>query len=275
MAKWLLWCILVAPLLAHAGAPDADALPKTSPPIPRLILPATGYWFDAERPGTGFALERRQHLLGLVFYHFSDVAGQAVRTPDWHLATGPLRGDTFESALLHFDGGSCLGCDPFAAADAQQTDIVVRLVFASAREATLQVGDGEPRRVVAMPYGVPYETALATPADLPLPDLRGRWVLELGAGVGQGVITLEERIINDDGVEYRGAATDLGLPNASMRCDATQCELWLDPFPFFAPPPTFVARFELGDITEERMTGADSLTFHVQAFRLQDTGGQP
>lgn len=273
MAKWFLWCIVAVPLLAQAGAPGTDASSKTSPPIPRLLQPATGYWFDAERPGTGFALERRWGTLGLVFYHFSDVEGQAGRTADWHLASGPLQGDTFEAALLHFDGGSCLGCDPFAAAGAQQTDIVVRLVFASAREATLQVDDGEPRRVVAMPYGVPYEAALATPADLPLPDLRGRWLLD--GGGEQGTFTLDERIVTEAGIEYRGTATDLGLPNASMLCDAGQCELWLDALPEFSPAPEFLASFALGDITEERMTGADALTFHAQAFRVQDTGGQP
>lgn len=272
MAKWILWCVMAAPLLAHAGAPVA--VPETSPPIPSLLLPATGYWYDAERSGTGFALERRDQTLGLVFYHFRDVEGETERVADWHLATGPLQGDTFEASLAHFEAGSCLGCDPYVAAEAEQTDIVVRLVFASAREATLQVGDGEPRRVVAMPYGMAYEPALATPSDLPLPDLRGRWVLE--GGGADGVITLEERIATDADVAYRGTAdTGLDRPNAVLRCGAARCELWLDALPATSPAPLLVGLFQLGDITEERMTGADLMTFHVRAFRLHDAEGQP
>ena len=283
MARWtlmcgpaasvLLACLLVVPLPAHAGAPVADAAPATTPPIPRLLLPATGYWYDAARPGTGFALQRRGDVLGLVLYHFSDVPEGEVREADWHLAAGPLQGDTFEAALAHFDGGSCLGCDPFVAAEAEQTGIVVRLVFASAREAMLQVGDGEPRRVVAMPYGVPYEAALATPADLPLPDLRGRWVLE-GGGT-EGMIRLEQRIAGEAAIEYRGPATDLPRPNASMRCTAERCELWLDAQPATSPEPVFVAGFDPGDITEERMTGADVLTLPLRAFRVPDPEALP
>lgn len=275
MSKWMLLGVLACPLLANAGALTnaTGASAKTSPPIPRLIAPATGYWLDAERPGTGFSLERRGTTLGLAFYHFSDVEGQSARSADWHLASGPLVWDTFEATLLHFEGGSCLGCEPFAPADGEQTDTVVRLVFASAREAMLQIGDAAPRRIVAASYGVPYEPGLATPADLPLPDLRGRWLLE-GAGE-RGVFTLDQRVAVEGGVEYRGPASDLGLPNASMRCDAQGCELWLDALPEVSPAPVPVADFHLGDITEERMTGADGMTFHVQVFRLEDTGVQP
>lgn len=268
MAKWTLWCALLAPLLAHA-APGA----KTSPPIPPLLLPATGYWYDAERPGTGFALERRGNTLGVIFYHFSDVPGQALRIADWHLAHAPLVGNTFEATLLHFEDGSCIGCDPFAEADVEETDVDVRLVFASAREATLTIDAGEPRRVVAMPFGVPYEAALATPPDLPLPDLLGRWVV---AGAGrEGVITLTERHVVEAGVEFRGVASGLGLQNASVVCGPEQCTLTVDALPDFSPAPITIAQFPLGDITEERMTGADGLTFHVVAFRVQGTEVQP
>lgn len=272
MLKWILSGALLLPMLAQGASPDAQ--PKTSPPIPKLLLPATGYWLDATRPGTGFALERRGNMLGVVFYHFSDVDGQSVRAADWHLANGPLVGDTFEATLLHFEGGSCLGCDPFVAADAEQTGAVVRLVFASAREATLQVDDGELRRVVAMPYGVPYETALATPDDLPLPDLRGRWVLR-GDGGELGVITLDQRVLGEDGaVEFHGTAYSLDEPNAALRCTATDCELWTYT-PALPTPPRYIADFDLGDITEERMSGRDGLTFPVQAFRVFGMEGQP
>lgn len=264
MMKWTLWCALLAPLLAHA-APGA----KTTPPSTPQMQPATGYWYDAERPGTGFALQRRGSTLGLVSYHFSDVPGQETRSADWHLANGPLQDNAFETTLLHFEGGSCLGCDPFAEADGVETDIVVRLELTSAREATLTVGDGEPRRVVAMPYGVLYESALDTPADLPLPDLRGRWVLK---DVGNsGVFTLTERLLVADGVEYRGeAATDFGRTAALMVCGAEQCALSMT-----ATDGTVktVPTFRLGDITEERMLSP--LDLGASAFRVQGTEVQP
>jgi hypothetical protein len=268
MVKWTLWCALLAPLLAHA-APAA----KTTPPMTPQVQPATGYWYDAERPGTGFAVERRGDMLGLVFYHFSDYyfsdVGLETRGADWHLANGPLQDNTVVATLLHFEGGSCLGCDPFAEADGVETDIVVRLEFTSAREATLTVGDGEPRRVVTMPYGVPYESALDTPADLPLPDLRGRWVLQdLG---NSGVFTLTERLLVADGVEYRGeAATDFGRTAALMVCGAEQCELSMT-----ATDGTVktVPIFRRGDITEERMVSP--LGLGALAFRVQGTEVQP
>ena len=265
MAKWML-CLLAFPLLALAVG-------KTSPPIPLLIAPATGYWLDPARPGTGFSLQRRDGTLALAFYHFSDVEGRTTRAADWHLASGPLVGDTFEAPLAHFAGGSCLGCEPFVAADGEQTDTVVRLVFASAREAMLQVGDAAPRRVVAMPYGVPYDTALATPADVPLPDLRGRWVLQVSGD--RGLFTLDERIAAEGAVEYRGRASSLELPNASMRCGPDTCQLWVDALPEATPAPVFLAVFRRGDITEERMTGEDSNHFHAQAFRIEDAEVQP
>lgn len=272
MAKWILWLLLAAPLLV-VGDATAEARSKTSPPIPPLLLPETGYWYDAGRSGTGFALQHRDGTLGLVFYHFRDVEDRPQRVADWHLAAGRLQGNTFEAPLAHFHAGNCLGCVPYVPAGSEMTDTSVRLVFASAREATLQLGDGEPRRVVAMAYGMAYEPDLATPADLPLPDLRGRWVID---GDVSGVVTLEERIASAGAVEYRGEAdTRSGRPNASFRCDAAQCELWLDALPAGQPEPLFVARFALGDISGDRMTGADAMTFQVQAFRLHDAEGQP
>src|SRR5690606_26453048 len=138
--------------------------------------------------------------------------------------------------------------------------------------ATLQIDEGAPRRVVAMPFGVAYQPMPGAAADLPLPDLRGRWMLEHGPT--PGIFILEERTAVEDGVEYHGRAVGLGLPNARMRCTGADCVLSVDDLPL-GSEEEFVAQFRPGDITEERMSGSDSLTIPLQAFRLNDAQGQP
>lgn len=268
--------------LAFAAGPSlagaVHAAGKTSPPIPPLLQPADGYWYDPERPGTGFTVGLRDDTLGLVFFHYSDVEGEDVRVADWHLASGTLAYDTFEAPLLHFAGGSCLGCTPYSAADAEQTEIVVRLVFASAREATLQIDDGEPRRVVAMAYGVPYAVTAAAPPGLPLPDLRGRWLLDVADD--QRLLHLTTRTaLESGGIEFRGTAHGQADEEAWLTCGdsgAASCALTVAQLPLHLfPVPVAIAHFPIGDITEERMIGADGLTSPVRAFRIDDAQVQP
>lgn len=265
--RWTLFLIVSVPLLCLPLL--AQASPATSPPSPLLLQPATGYWYDADRPGTGMALQHRGDQLGLVLYHYRMVANVPIRQPDWHLATGTLEDGRLKAPLLHFAGGSCLGCDPFVAASGEDTGILLRLEFASAREATLQIGDAPSRRMVSMPYGVPYESALATPGDLPLPDLRGDWVVQ-GNGAASR-FALSERSVGDQGiVQYRGEEA-AGSTQVALECGVSGCAMVFDP----ATHELTGTWFRIGDISENRMTGADPMTFPVQAFRIQDTGVRP
>lgn len=276
MTRWNLCSLLAVPLLlllpVVAAANDAGA--KTSLPLPAPLMPATGHWYDATRPGTGFSLQQRGDMLALVLYHFRETDDANTRDPDWHLAAAPLEGNTFEARLAHFEAGSCLGCDPFVAAEGEETDLVVRLVFSSAREATLQLGDGPPRPVVAMPFGVAYDGLLTTPSGLPLPDLRGRWLL---GSASQGVFELDERVVDDAAVEYRGAFLSAyqRVADASLQCDGSGCTLWRHPAPGADQVLRQVGQFPIGGITEQRMTGSNELPGPLYVFRLQVTEDQP
>src|SRR5690606_3776088 len=126
----------------------------------------------------------------------------------------------------------------------------VRLVFSSAREAMLQIGEAQPRRVVSLPYGVPYEAALPTPADLPLPDLRGRWLLAQ-SGV-EGAFSLQQREVGEDSVVFRGPADGFSRTHAALQCDGGGCTLRLESPGQAAMLPLHVANFRLGDIAEYR-----------------------
>src|SRR5690606_22030556 len=151
----------------------------------------------------------------------------------------------------HFSGGSCLACDPFAAADAEETDAQVRLGFSSAREAMLQIGEAQPRPLLSLPDGMPNEATQPTPAYLPLPDLRGRWLLAQ-SGV-EGEFSLKQREVGEGLMVFRGPADGFSRTHAALQCDGGGCTLRLESPGQAAMLPLHVANFRLGDIAEYRM----------------------
>ena len=257
----VLLAVLLAPLV-QAQSPE--------------VAPAEGFWYDPERPGTGFSLELRGQTVALAFYHFVSGSGE----PTWHLAVGALEGGVMVASLQAFRNGSCITCQPFREADVLPPDGSVHLTFLSAREALLRVDDGAEARVVALPYGVPYAATAGEAADVPLPDLRGTWLL--GSPESHSpYLSLQLDAMQQDTaanvVAFTGTAVGIPHGPATVECtDAPpECRLSIDD----QNANDLEAVFAIGDIDEERATGhatGGSATGRaLVAWRVADAEGQP
>ena len=245
------------------------------------IEPAEGFWYDPERSGSGFSLERRGDVVALTAYDFADHLG-ATAANRWRLASAPLVGDTVVATLQSYANGSCFGCEDFTAAELQPGESTLRLTFDSARSATLQIDELPPRRVVTVPYGSTYLDASFAPADVPLPDLAGTWVYaQLGSGNWSAVLKIGPAEYADGAVGYFGSATGSGGAMLMAECatfelgEAPSCRVWLFDDLVQGPPPWEIGRLLLGDIAEDRMTGVDQSGVSVVFHRLGNAEPQP
>lgn len=237
--------------------------------------PAEGFWYDPERPGTGFSLERRGALLAVTGYDFIDDGGSS----RWRLAVAPLSGTEWTATLQEFGGGSCLGCEPYEPIEAGGSGSAIQLSFDSARSALLQVDDQPPRRFVTVPFGSPYAAAAFAPPDLPLPDLRGRWVYAYPDSNSDAGTFSATTMQSEPGLVQFGGSVSAAFDELLIRCEdaaasGPQCRV-LAVHPT-ASPPIEIGTFALGDIQPGHMTGTVTGTdLRVVAWRVADVEVQP
>ena len=121
---------------AWAGEVEVAVLADAPPPS-ASVSPAVGLWDNPSEPGTGFALDFKHGVLVVTVLSYK-LDGSA----QWYLASGPLAGTTFDARLEKFAGGQCIGCAYAGQPTAGGTDGTIRIVFSSARSATVYLPGG-------------------------------------------------------------------------------------------------------------------------------------
>jgi hypothetical protein len=231
-----------------AGAFFAVRIPEGGPDDTTPLQPASGFWADPDRPGTGLHLLQRGDTLAVSQFDFDDDG------PKWWLGTTNDTGNTREIALATYSDGSCSDCEPHRAPHPATTAPLV-LQFESARRARA-TWNGRTVNLVNLAFGVDYvATPLAQPlhsdfAPLPLPDMAGVWAFEDGP-----LIRFEDAQPDGTGaVQFVGQR---GVDRLTLRCQPgtessdAYCELRpVGPQTTTTPGLHPIAR--LGDIEEHR-----------------------
>lgn len=105
-------------------------------PFARADMPESGWWWNPDEPGYGFAIEIQDDYVFMVIFNYTD-AGQAT----WHAAQGRLQsnGTVFLNDLYSARDGTCLGCS-YRPSTAFATGGQIRLEFLSEWAARVIVG---------------------------------------------------------------------------------------------------------------------------------------
>lgn len=70
------------------------------------FTPESGQYWDPDEPGSGYAIEIQDNYLFVTFYVYDEDG-----FPIWYTSEGFLDGNSsFESQMVYFSGGQCLGC---------------------------------------------------------------------------------------------------------------------------------------------------------------------
>lgn len=220
------------------------------------VDPAEGFWAGTAAPGSGLSLERRGDLWAVAVYGYDD--GGGVPSPAaWWLGTGRLEDDVLAVDAQAYQGGACIGCPGAAPSVRAGGNRTVRMHFQSARRALVAVDDGAAVAMTSLPYGGGYvDTTLADDVDavygsLPLPDLRGRWVLALDDGAEVRPLHLTALTAADGVVQFSGATDTVTCASAGSERPAG-CLLQ-------AAEVSASWWFPLGDIGHDRMRGSAAL----------------
>lgn len=240
---------------AYVGhATECVAPAQASPTHP--VAPAEGFWAGPAAPGSGLSLERRGNLWAVAVYGYEEGAGVPAPAA-WWLGTGQMAGDVLEVVAQAYEGGACIGCPGAAPSVRAGENRTVRMHFQSARRALVAVDDRAAVAMTSLPYGGGYvDTALADDVDavygsLPLPDLRGRWVLALDDGADVRPLQLTALTAADGVVSFSGATDTVTCASAGSERSAG-CLLQ-------AADDSSSWWFPLGDIGHDRMRGSAAM----------------
>lgn len=105
-------------------------------PFARADMPESGWWWNPDEPGYGFAIEVQDNYVFMVVFNYTN-GGQAT----WHAAQGTLQsnGTVFLNDLYSARDGTCLGCS-YRPSTAFLTGGQIRLEFLSEWAARVTVG---------------------------------------------------------------------------------------------------------------------------------------
>lgn len=116
--------------------------------------PETGSWYNPQQSGSGLNLEIQNGVL-VGYYYGYDADGK----PDWQLFHGKLMRSEkegvqwdFETHLLHFKDGNCLGCD-YKAPDEPVVGADLRIEFMQRNYMKLTIGENTSQFFVPIIYG--------------------------------------------------------------------------------------------------------------------------
>ena len=112
------------------------------------FLPESGFYWNPEQPGRGYAIEIQDRTLFMTIYVYTDEATPAQREPLWYSASATLARNTggsltyrFQSNLAFSEDGQCLGCD-FVAPLTTITGLPIEITFDSPIHGVMTI-DGE------------------------------------------------------------------------------------------------------------------------------------
>ncbi len=83
----------------------------------QAFVPESGFYWNPEQPGRGYAIEVQDRQVFLTIYTYTDEANAALREPLWFSALGTLTPTVtgpvsyrFDDELVFSEDGQCLGC---------------------------------------------------------------------------------------------------------------------------------------------------------------------
>lgn len=106
----------------------------------RAFTPESGWWWNPDEPGYGFAIEVQDKFIFMAAYTYA--ASGSPRPAKWYAAQGEMqRYDTFQTATFYTaQNGTCLGC-PFTQNQiAAENPGTIRIEFDTETTATLTWG---------------------------------------------------------------------------------------------------------------------------------------
>lgn len=215
-------------------AVTVEAEPDLPEPSPALI---SGFWYAADNPGSGFYLDISSD--GQVGMSVLDAESRSERLePIWRIDSTRYHAGGFVVAprvrrSQSTETGNCFTC-PGNSLDPtfNVASRAYRVRAVSYRRAMVDLSDGVTAPITAFPLGNRYlSTSLVDKDDgvfgpLPVPDLRGRWIIDLPTGSeAVSFENLEEsagRVIFD-AQEYRISCAE-GSASTSAECTLSDLE---------------------------------------------------
>jgi hypothetical protein len=167
LASLLLLSSLAFTAQAEQGplAPPCSGCPVHSqPPYPQV-----GFWYDPERPGTGFTVDIQDGRFAAAYYGF-DEAGDTV----WYIVNGTLSrseaADAYwevEAPLIEFADGQALNGEYRAPQHVEAG--TMRVEFMQRNLMRFSVDGGAERRMVPLVYGTDMHAYFPAQTDFQLP----------------------------------------------------------------------------------------------------------
>lgn len=161
----MLMMLLCLPMLASAqsGAVETQA-----------FTPESGFYWNPNQPGRGYAIEIQDRLLFMTVYTYTESSNINAREPLWFSAIGNVNssgsGDnvryTFSDDLLFSEDGQCLGCG-FVNPVTTNTNRPVQIIFTSVSTADMVI-DGESIALQRFWYSASIQDAIFA--------LFGQWI---------------------------------------------------------------------------------------------------
>ena len=241
-----------------------------------------GFWYDPERPGTGLSIERRGEVLAVALYHFGTFSegDDYGSRQEWLLGTTSAVAGGIVVPMQRYVGGSLVNAEPYQAAVPEGEPVPLALELHSPRELTARLGEGEARRLVAVPFGVDYPNGDVFDPALPVPSLLGRWIVSPASQpLAGGVLDFQAYQFEVDfsappmaWLRYRGEGS-LGATRGAfeMACGESDqvCRLQWEG----DEAATLVLR--PGGIGEDRFLAEDAAGGQVRGWRVDDAQVQP
>ncbi len=117
--------LAVAALISLAGILPAAA-----------FTPETGFWWNPNEPGSGYAIEIQDNFMFVAFYVY-DADGN----PEWYTAGAPLQGNALFDSVMHYTyGGPCIDCAYTAPITLEGEMGPVTINFLTETSGTIQFG---------------------------------------------------------------------------------------------------------------------------------------
>lgn len=268
---------LLAVLLAAVATKAASEVDT------QTFIPESGFYWNQDQPGRGYAIEVQDRTLFMTAYTYTEEGNPANRDPLWFSASGTAFRDTTSGSVTYRFGdelfisreGQCLGC-AFVDNVTTSTGRPIQITFTSAATATMVI-DGETIELVRFWY---------TPSiNDPIFALFGQWMIVTDfTDVDDGILPFDGDLLEigfeatQDGQRiaegFRGgtalavsAAFDSGTQNYVIVVGERQDEF----LAYYFPTINFGTDRFIGQA--ERFTPGSNLTglgFPAQGYRISD-----
>lgn len=185
LARSLLALLTLAVLPALADVPTQG------------FMPESGFYWNPDQPGRGYAIEVQDRVVFMTIYTYSEEASPANRSPLWFSASGTLTRRTsgsltytFSDELQFSEGGQCLGCS-FVSPLTTPTGRPIDITFDSPIHGVMTI-DGETIEL----FRFWYSTSIADP------------VLAM---FGQWMVVTDYTDVDDTILPFEGDLLEIGV----------------------------------------------------------------